>query len=440
MKKANYSISREAQPIFIAMVKNRSILSVLVVPILIVLTVIFKEYRSILVWYAIHSTCSAGISIIGRILVNRDRITLTFWFFLIFDLLSILFLEYITVLYFGWLISPLLMMVFLSIISANLFLRSFNSRILIFGFVLIVAITDAALYIYGVISTSFIVMSVIKCVVLLFLQMFLKTSIGTILDLYLSKYQEVNTLNDKLTRAMQFSQAGEIMSMVCHDIKNRIYVNYTALVHIRDKFSPANLSDDFERGLSMAISSAEHIRSSLGGILNYVRLDPKQSDKIHLKDCLMQAVEFAGQYQDVRRIELTLNISDEIEKGLAIPIISTNQYRLFSVFYNLIENAIEAILEDYAVTGNTKDKGEISLSLDQVDDAWHVHIRDNGPGFSSEASKLLYSVYTSKEKGTGLGIYLISKYLSSELGGSLTLLPVDSGTDILLTIPVNSDL
>src|SRR5690606_3499219 len=94
------------------------------------------------------------------------------------------------------------------------------------------------------------------------------------------------------------------------------------------------------------------------------------------------------------------NITIETETGpdpLWVYGVST---QIKQVFINIIKNAIEAM----------KDGGIIRISLSRDGDHVLVRISDQGPGISEDQiAKIGQPFYTTKEKGTGLGLMVSYK-------------------------------
>src|SRR5699024_5813646 len=89
-------------------------------------------------------------------------------------------------------------------------------------------------------------------------------------------------------------------------------------------------------------------------------------------------------------------------------VIVADEMKIKQVFVNLIKNAIEAMREGY-----------ITLYVKELTNCVHIYIIDNGPGIPDEVLKQLgQSFYTTKETGTGLGLF-ISEQILNEHNGKL---------------------
>ena len=84
--------------------------------------------------------------------------------------------------------------------------------------------------------------------------------------------------------------------------------------------------------------------------------------------------------------------------------------KLMQVFFNILKNSIEAIdLE------NTQKAIEINLS--SANGFFELRVADNGKGFYAEtANKFFKRGFTTKESGTGLGLYNCKSIIDSHDG------------------------
>jgi two-component system, sporulation sensor kinase A len=96
------------------------------------------------------------------------------------------------------------------------------------------------------------------------------------------------------------------------------------------------------------------------------------------------------------------------------------------VFINVIKNAIEAMI----------DGGAIHVRCMREGDEVIVRIRDEGPGIASaQLSKMGQPFYTTKEKGTGLGLMVSYKIVDNHRGRIAVLSEVGKGTTMDVVLP-----
>ena len=97
---------------------------------------------------------------------------------------------------------------------------------------------------------------------------------------------------------------------------------------------------------------------------------------------------------------------------------------------NLFYNAIEAM----------DTEGTLAIQTEYLPDTGVVRVRvqDDGPGISSEDVPMLFDpFYTTKQKGTGLGLYISQKILAEHQGSIEIDADLDIGTAFALSLPVH---
>jgi len=115
--------------------------------------------------------------------------------------------------------------------------------------------------------------------------------------------------------------------------------------------------------------------------------------------------------------------------------IKADEEQFNRVFINLIKNSVESIHEkrnkkvDFA--------GKISIEINEDNDYIYVYIIDNGVGFDHvDKTKMLTPYFTTKEKGTGLGLAVVTKIINDH-NGLVTFNSIKEGAKIEIAIPKN---
>ena len=100
--------------------------------------------------------------------------------------------------------------------------------------------------------------------------------------------------------------------------------------------------------------------------------------------------------------------------------------RWISYIINIIKNSIESIKENGLINIYTKtNKTNIK-----------IYIEDNGIGMNEEElTKVMDPFFTTKTKGTGLGVYLSNQIIVAHGGNIKYFSDIDKGTKVVITIP-----
>lgn len=105
-----------------------------------------------------------------------------------------------------------------------------------------------------------------------------------------------------------------------------------------------------------------------------------------------------------------------------------NKNQLKQVFINLIKNAMEAI--DF--------NGAIKIVLTKGESSYFIAIQDNGCGISDEIlTRIFEPFYTTKTKGTGLGMMITNKIVQDHFGNMKVFSKENVGTDVHIQFSFN---
>jgi two-component system, sporulation sensor kinase A len=120
------------------------------------------------------------------------------------------------------------------------------------------------------------------------------------------------------------------------------------------------------------------------------------------------------------------NIAIDAEYGNDPQWIYGVENQVKQVFINVIKNAIEAMI----------DGGSIQIKLTREMDGVYVRIRDEGPGIGQDQlAKIGQPFYTTKEKGTGLGLMVSYKIVDNHQGKISVNSEIGKGTLFEIMLP-----
>ena len=204
---------------------------------------------------------------------------------------------------------------------------------------------------------------------------------------------------------------------ITHEIKNPIAVckGYLDMINVKDtnqveRYVPI-IKSEIERLLSLLQDFLLINKSNLD--LDIMDFNMLIEDTIHKLDPLLKD----------NNINLNLNIiDDEI-------FINGDYNRLSQVLINIIKNSIEAMKEDY--------KGKINITTKIKDKKYYLTIEDNGVGMDKEVlSNIKKPFYTTKKRGSGLGVSLIYEIVEAHSGKIEYSSEFGKGTKVTIQLPI----
>lgn len=219
-------------------------------------------------------------------------------------------------------------------------------------------------------------------------------------------------------------QYRSILGTTAHSLKGE-FMHIGQSINILRKLA-AN-SPDVQEECNMIERSIHYSEISLRRILDYLDLGKPSSAPVDILEVLKNA-ESLIRPRLASNIQLTVTI--DLNGRNHLPLITANDEQLLEVLLELINNAKNALLQK---------GGLIELRVEQGDDQIVISVKDNGPGIPKEFMEHLFKNQVSSKSGSGLGLFLCKKVVST-LGGSLILQnSSDEGTEFRILLPISGD-
>lgn len=216
---------------------------------------------------------------------------------------------------------------------------------------------------------------------------------------------------------------GEFTSSITHDIKNLLNVvqGYVELMEIESSDNP-----EFKIYVDAVYTELKLIHGLTLDIMDFAK------NKISLKLETFQVEEMLENIE--YHTSILLNQSQktfEIDCPDSFEL-TADKDKLFRVFFNLINNSIEAVDED---------GGVVKMSVVKDDKDIYFIIYDNGHGINEKnLTKIFDPFFTEgKTKGTGLGLAVVNEIIKSHSGKVTVGSEEGKFTEFKIKIPVLYD-
>lgn len=222
-------------------------------------------------------------------------------------------------------------------------------------------------------------------------------------------------------QAERLAAIGQMITGLAHESRN-------ALQRIQACTEMLELEFETESEEMKLIGRLQQAQDDLQLLFDEVRnyaapiiLEKRPTELIHV---CHQAWEQTAPLRRGRKTELELIGEQEI-------LIQADQFRLVQVFRNLFENALAAC----------PDPAIIRTEIIPCDDAQvKITVSDSGPGFEEAiAKRMLEPFFTTKTKGSGLGMAIASRIVESHGGQIVPISQPGDGGKFLLTFPIEAE-
>jgi two-component system nitrogen regulation sensor histidine kinase NtrY len=211
---------------------------------------------------------------------------------------------------------------------------------------------------------------------------------------------------DKLLAAERHEAWESIARKLAHEIKNPLTPIQLSIDRLREKYSSKleGDSNDFEKYLETINRQIKDIENLANEFSNFARMPRPIIKKIDIIETINKSIDF---------IRMTSKNEINIFSKNKMLMINGDKEQLNRVFINLVKNSEEAFLE--LSKKNTSFRGKIDIEIISNNDYIVVKLIDNGTGIS-DTKKVMTPYFTTKTKGTGLGLPIVSKIINEHSG------------------------
>jgi two-component system sensor histidine kinase HydH len=241
-----------------------------------------------------------------------------------------------------------------------------------------------------VICTTSIVMSIL----LLTLIFVVKRGEGIIEK----RAQERLRLKEQLSKAKHLSSLGEMVAGVSHEIRNPLGIISSSAELVKKKMDPA---DRLNAIIDIIVTEARRLNNIITDFLNYARPKNPNRSACRIDEVIIKNIHFLDQQIKKNGYDIRTFFSGDISP------IKADGDMLYQAFLNLLINGMQSMPQG----------GMIDVTIDSADGVLRVYIEDEGEGVSpSVMEKIWDPFFTTKEKGTGLGLGIVKNIIEAHEG------------------------
>ncbi len=216
-------------------------------------------------------------------------------------------------------------------------------------------------------------------------------------------YENLRRTQEQLLQSEKMAAVGQLISGVAHELNNPLtaILGYSQLLAETDDVTPRGAEY-----LGKIYRQAQRTHRIVQNLLSFARQHHPERAPLSLNRILEDTLQLREYDLRLNNIAVRRDLSEDL------PAIVGDAHQLQQVFLNLLNNAVDAVLEHAR-------SGEIRVQTWTEPGAVCAEICDSGPGVS-EPQRIFDPFYTTKPvgKGTGLGLsicYGIVKEHSGEI-------------------------
>lgn len=218
-------------------------------------------------------------------------------------------------------------------------------------------------------------------------------------------------------------QEQQLVNSMAHELRQPLGAMRLKLEHLIHD-APSMPDREAADLLHQLVSENDRASAIIQGLRRFFDMSQAQRQPMNLSEMLEGMV--ARMRPDFSSRGMALEA--DVQPGVRV---LADAAQLDMVVYNLLLNAREALLEMEEQVDRS-----VRVHLRAVGDVAQLRVMDNGPGVSKDNAQRIFEIhFTSKAKGTGLGLWLC-RAVVQEHGGQLALLPSDRGAAFEVRLPL----
>ncbi len=233
----------------------------------------------------------------------------------------------------------------------------------------------------------------------------------------------------KVAHREKLAAIGTLAASINHEIRNPLYVIQglagSFLENVKDNIYPDSntaleRANEIFRKTENQATRAMDIMKRFAIFVKQSVNQEAQMESVNLSAVMDDILPLVNHELRMDKIELVRNIPESISP------IRADRRHVEEILFNLIVNACQAMKAQE--TG-----ARIEIGAEQHNGTVKVKVEDNGPGIpAGRLSKIFEPFYTTKEEGTGLGLYITKQLVERNKGKILVKSELWKGTAFTL--------
>jgi len=216
-------------------------------------------------------------------------------------------------------------------------------------------------------------------------------------------YEDLRKTQEQLLQSEKMSAVGQLIAGVAHELNNPL----TAILGYAQLLESEGLNERATDYVGKLFKQAQRTHRVVQNLLSFARQRKPQRDEVDIRKVLEETLALRDYDLKSNNIRIERDLPAEPVMVVADP------HQIEQVFLNIINNAIDAILE-------TGQAGKLRFSIVCRDGQVCTQFIDDGPGIK-DPKRIFDPFYTTKSVGKGTGLGLSICYgIVKEHGGDIT--------------------
>jgi two-component system sensor kinase FixL len=223
-------------------------------------------------------------------------------------------------------------------------------------------------------------------------------------------------MEEQLREQAALARLGQMAAVIAHEVKNPLAAVRGAIQVIAKRLPAGSRETSV---MADVITRIDALNELVKDLLLFAR--PPQPKPVPVDLLSLLAGTASLLRQDTAHRDVAVTVS-----GAAPPVMADPEL-LKIVFLNLLLNSAQAM----------GGRGEIFVTIETAGDVCRIAVVDHGPGIPPDVREKLFTpFFTTKSRGTGLGLSTVKRLVDAHQGSLEVACPPEGGTVITVRLPL----
>jgi two-component system sporulation sensor kinase B len=205
-------------------------------------------------------------------------------------------------------------------------------------------------------------------------------------------------MREEIRKSEKLSIISELAASIAHEVRNPLTV-----VRGFIQLAQSTMEETNRRYMTTAIAELDRAEFIISDYLNFAKPELDHLERVNVGVEVQNMANFMTSYATMQNVELVTRVEGPLY-------VFADKAKLKQVIINLVKNSIEAI----------RHAGRVEVYARRSGDRVLITVSDNGEGMTSaQLERLGKPFYSTKDKGTGLGLMVTFRIVEA-MQGTLT--------------------